>query len=306
MNHHACRRGLTLVELLAVIAIIGLLMGLLLPAVQSARESARRANCFNNLKQWGLAMQAHHESQGRLPTVIRPPRTSYAPFLWPYIEQMPLYNRYNFAAPFHHDHGGTPNTGNEPLVRVQLPIYFCPSDRVGMWKPPADSHTRSRGNYVLNWGNDTFAQNTPGFRRSPFGQNRSTTFAQFRDGLSKTMLISEVRMAAQDGWFDFRGDFLNDDSACAQFMTRNTPNSSVPDIQTCNGPADQRNTPAPCVHSGGGGTTVAARSFHPGGVGVVFADGAARFATDGVSLATWQALSSIAGGSDETHAIHEF
>lgn len=302
MKNRDSRCGFTLVELLAVIAIIGLLMGLLLPAVQSARESARRLSCFNKLKQWGLAMQAHHESQGRLPTVFRPPRTSYVPFLWPYIEQMPLYQQYDFGAPFHR----TGVVGNEVYSRVQLPLYFCPSDRVGMWQPPADSHTRSRGNYVLNWGNDTFAQNTPGFRRSPFGQNRSTTFAQFRDGLSNTVLMSEVRMAAQDGWYDFRGDILNDDPACAQFMTRNTPNSSVPDIQTCNGPADQRNMPAPCVHSGGGGTTVAARSFHPGGVGVVFADGAVRFAADGVSLATWQALSSIAGGSDEAHAINEF
>lgn len=304
MKNRGSRCGFTLVELLAVIAIIAVLVGLLLPAVQSARESARRMGCFNNLKQWGLAMQAHHESQGRLPTVISTPRTSYPPFLWPFIDQLPLYERYDFRDHFHH--GGTPNTGNEPLVRVQLPIYFCASDRVGMWQPPADSHTRSRGNYVLNWGNDTFAQNTPGFRRSPFGQNRTTTFAQFRDGLSNTMLMSEVRMAAENGWFDFRGDILNDGMACAQFMTFNTPNSSVPDVQRCFGPADLRNTPAACVQSGGGGTTVAARSFHPGGVGVVFADGAVRFAGDDVSLATWQALSSIAGGSDETHAINEF
>jgi len=302
MTPTTSRRGFTLVELLAVIAIIGLLVGLLLPAVQSARESARRTGCFNNLKQWGLAMQAHHENLGRLPTVISSPRTSFVPFLWPYIDQLPLFEAYDFQRPFHK----TSVVGNEVYSRVQLPMYFCPSDRVGMWQPPADSHTRSRGNYVLNWGNGNFAQNSAGYRKSPFGRNRTSTFAHFRDGLSNTMLMSEVRMAVENGWFDFRGDILNDDAACAQFMTRNTPNSSVPDIQTCNGPADQRNTPAPCVHAGGGGTTVAARSFHPGGVGVVFADGAVRFATDGVSLDTWQALSSIAGGSDEAHAINQF
>lgn len=297
----AARRGFTLVELLATIAIIGLIMGLLLPAVQSARESARRLSCSNNLKQWGLAMQGHHQSQGRLPTVIGSPRTSFVPFLWPYLDQMVLFQQYDFALPFHHLN--VPNTLNERWVRVQLPIYFCSSDRIGMWQPPADVHTRSRGNYVLSWGNGNCAQTSTGYRKSPFGRDRTSTFAQFRDGLSNTMLLSEVRMAAQDNWFDFRGDFLNDDMACAQFMTVNTPNSSVPDLQVCAGPAQLQNTPAPCTYVGGGNSTVAARSFHPGGVGVVFGDGAVRFVTDGVGVSTWQALSSMASGSDETVAI---
>ncbi len=302
MTPTTSRRGFTLVELLAVIAIIGLLVGLLLPAVQSARESARRTGCFNNLKQWGLAMQAHHENLGRLPTVISSPRTSFVPFLWPYIDQLPLFEGYDFQRPFHK----TSVVGNEVYSRVQLPIYFCPSDRVGMWQPPADSHTRSRGNYVLNWGNGNFAQNSAGYRKSPFGLNRTSTFAHFRDGLFNTMLMSEVRMAVENGWFDFRGDILNDDQACAQFMTVNTPNSAVPDLQRCAGPADQRHRPAPCTYGGGGGTTVAARSFHPGGVGVVFGDGAVRFATDRVAVATWQALGSMAGGNGETHALDGF
>ena len=298
----AARRGFTLVELLATIAIIGLLVGLLLPAIQSAREAARRLSCANNLKQWGLAMQGHHQNQGRLPTVITSPRTSYVPFLWPYLEQMTLFQQYDFKLPFH---WGNPKTGNEGLSCVQLPIYFCASDRVGMWQPPADRFYRSRGNYVLNWGNGNFNQTSAGYRRSPFGRNRTSTFAHFRDGVSNTMLMSEVRMSAQDGWFDFRGDILNDDIGCAQFMTMNTPNSSVPDFQICAGPAELRNTPAPCNFSGwnNGDVAVAARSSHPGGVGVVFGDGAVRFATDGVAISTWQALSSMAGGSDETHAI---
>src|SRR5947208_912894 len=86
------RRGFTLVELLVVIAIIGVLVALLLPAVQAARESSRRAKCLNHLRQWTLAMHNFHEAYGKLPFAARqPPRTSWPPQLWPYVEQQAAY-----------------------------------------------------------------------------------------------------------------------------------------------------------------------------------------------------------------------
>src|SRR5438132_1413333 len=82
------RRAFTLVELLVVIAIIGVLVALLLPAVQAARESSRRAKCLNHLRQWTLAMHNFHEAYGKLPFAAKqPPRTSWPPQLWPYVEQ---------------------------------------------------------------------------------------------------------------------------------------------------------------------------------------------------------------------------
>ena len=146
----------TLVELLVVIAIIGLLVALLLPAVQAAREAARRAQCVNTVKQWGLAIHNYHDATKRIPYGNHRPngqRHSWPPALWPFIEQTSLYEKYNWSLPFHHI--GTPHTGNEALCEVQIDQYFCASDKRGFWDFP-DAHRRSRGNYVLNWGNGPF------------------------------------------------------------------------------------------------------------------------------------------------------
>jgi hypothetical protein len=161
-----------------------------------------------------------------------------------------------------------------------------------MWK--GDVFTRSRGNYVLNWGNGNVTQSNAGYRGSPFGLNRTSTFKQFTDGLSKTMLMSEVRMAVRDEFFDFRGDILNDDAGCTSYSTINTPNSSVPDLAVCS--SASLNEPAPCILTGGGAVTTAARSYHSGGVMVMMADGATRMVSDSVAGDAWQALGSMAGG----------
>lgn len=286
--------GFTLVELLVVIAIIGILVSLLLPAVQSAREAARRMQCSNNFKQWGLAMLSYENANGSLSypnsKTGTGPRVSYPPFLWPFVEQQNLFDQYNFKLPFHRVCDGA--LQNEPTVKVQLALYFCPSDRKGMWTAPADCHTRSRGNYVLNWGAADFYQNKttyPNYKPAPFGPNRSSTIAMVRDGMSNTMLMSEVIQATVDGHFDFRGDILNDDVSAAQFMTVNTPNSTVPDQNVC----VDLVRPSPCTTSGD--KIQAARSNHPGGVLTVFGDGSVHFMSNSINLTTWQALGSMDG-----------
>jgi prepilin-type N-terminal cleavage/methylation domain-containing protein len=289
MTRATPRRGFTLTELLVVIAIIGVLISLLLPAVQAVRAASRRSACINNLRQWGIAMQTHHASIGRLPTCVNlsatTPRTGFVPFLWPYMEQAELYARYDFKTPFY-------VSPNLPLLSTKVPLYFCPDDRRGVWR--ADGFDRSRGNYVLNWGNGNRDQSNPGYRPSPFGHNRTSRFKQFTDGLSKTMLMSEVRMAVRDELFDFRGDILNDDAGCTSYSTINTPNSGVPDLAVCS--SASLNQPAPCIPTGGGAVTTAARSYHSGGVMVMMADGATRMVSDAVAVDAWQALGSMAGG----------
>ncbi len=297
------RRGFTLVELLVVIAIIGVLVALLLPAVQAAREAARRAQCTNHLKQWGLAIQNYHGTYETLPPgqlsyfdkYGARMRHGYPPFLWPYIEQQTLYEQYDWSVPYWNQ------AINEPLIVVQLPVYFCPSDRVGMWIEA--NHQRSRGNYVLNWGNTTFLQSvdvTPEFLQSPWArvdsptsQERQYAFRQITDGLSNTLLMSESLQAAEDTLFDFRGDIFNDDFCSAQFMTRNSPNTGV-DRMVCD--PDYLDNPAPCFNSHSiGENTASARSNHPGGVNVLVADASTHFVSDSIDLILWQALSSMAG-----------
>lgn len=294
------RTGFTLVELLVVIAIIGLLVTLLLPAVQSARASARRAQCTNNIRQWGLAMLLFADaSNDLLPYGNRregQPRISYQPPLWPYIEEQALFDQYDFELPFHHQ--GTPNTGNEPVVKVQLALYMCPSDNIdGMWR--GDAHTRSRGNYVLNWSNGSFGHanvNGDPYQPGPFQLNRQVKLQSVTDGLSKTMLLSEVRQAISDTLFDFRGDVLNDDITCAQYMTVNTPNAGV-DRQVCQGESEK---PSPCLNSWSMANHVAARSYHAGGVEVCNGDGSVRFVSDSIDLIAWRRMGSISG-EEATH-----
>ena len=126
------RSAFTLVELLVVIAIIGVLVSLLLPAVQAAREASRRSKCQNHLKQWALAMHNFHDVNNNLPyfTQVIPNRQTWAPFVMPYLEQGNLVQGYDMNV---HWYQGP----NLAVSQVQLPVFNCPSDRPKpMWTRP--------------------------------------------------------------------------------------------------------------------------------------------------------------------------
>jgi prepilin-type N-terminal cleavage/methylation domain-containing protein len=294
--------GFTLVELLVVIAIIATLIGLLLPAVQSAREAARRTQCGNNLRQWGIAMLVHADNRRALPAgatygAVSGPsginvtgtvgpmdewrRETFVIHLWPYMEESSLTNLYDRRFTFY-------AAKNRDAVSYQSPLYTCPSDIPRLWR--GDEFVRAKGNYVACWGRTDWEQESSP-NQSAFGSNRTTPLARISDGLSRTMLMSEVMQGGTDTEFDFRGDFLNSDSSCQAFMTLNTPNAGI-DRGICVNPSH----PAPCIATGGYRTSVSARSRHLAGVSVVLGDGALRFVSDDVDLSIWQAESTMNAG----------
>src|SRR5207248_3335563 len=132
--------------------------------------------CANNLKQFGLAMHGYHDVNGRLPWASTwTPRTSWVPPLWPYIEQQPLANQYNYTVGFYQPPNGGPTNSITNLVCAQVPTYLCPSDRGGpaYWK--GDPYYRARGNYVANWGNTTDPVTVVPTAVAPFSYTNGST-----------------------------------------------------------------------------------------------------------------------------------
>jgi len=303
------RVAFTLVALLVVIAIIGILVALLLPAIQAAREAGRRAMCQNTIRQWGVAMQNYHSARNRLPEATRTDvRRVWVVYTWPYMESTTHASLFDQKKNFWEE----PNTYKKTFDGVyakQEPSYYCPSDRPNaMWQ--GDDFWRCRGNWVLNWGNmmqPSVAADplqSPKLGVAPFGfkeptdkfsQPRSSSFKDFTDGTSHTMLISETVSAAQNDTYDIRGDMLNDGEGCTTYMTIDTPNSGT-DVSPYFKPSPALPENPPGI--AGGNAHKAARSRHPGGVNVIFADCSLRFVTDDIASATWKAWGTMNGSEN--------
>jgi prepilin-type N-terminal cleavage/methylation domain-containing protein len=187
------RKGFTLIELLVVIAIIGILIALLLPAVQKVREAANRTKCSNNLKQIGLAIHNYHSTFNTLPpgAIPTPALGSTLVILLPYFEQANKYNQFDFTQDF--------NSGaNNAAAREQdLPILLCPSDPSnGFERDGANGPTKGRSNYFANLGAHAWWRNndpaTAGlfFYSNPVAPVRLT---DIQDGTSNTAMYSEIK-----------------------------------------------------------------------------------------------------------------
>jgi prepilin-type N-terminal cleavage/methylation domain-containing protein/prepilin-type processing-associated H-X9-DG protein len=319
-RRHARRGGFTLIELLVVIAIIAVLIALLLPAVQSARAAARRIQCINNLKQLGLGMQNFHDVQGTFTWGAKNnPSQTWAFLVLPYLEQVPLSNAVNVGAHFY-------DAKNLTVTQAVISVFLCPSDpNLGTIQYGAPFPNRAKGSYAVNWGNADYEQsatslvvNTTGASlgaftsvvplRGPFRANNTTTaitpFAirDILDGTSNTMMMSEVKIGPNftvNGSIksDSRGDLWANSKCSYMFTAATTPNSLIPDQLDGKGGCPNPNASPPCFQASGSQLEFnAARSFHTGGVNVLFSDGSARFIKDSVSLLTWRALSTKDGG----------
>jgi prepilin-type N-terminal cleavage/methylation domain-containing protein/prepilin-type processing-associated H-X9-DG protein len=313
------RRGFTLIEALVAVTVIGLLVGLLLPAVQSAREAARRMQCASNLRQIGVAMNGYNTDQNMFPPsqlvtgVANDRRSLYSSnsmsgltYLLPYLEQVPLYDSINMTFA-NIESPEFPIVENATARNARLAVFLCPSDG---------------GPDILNnyrWNRGRFTGSGRPIADGPFGFLVLPRTAAITDGLSRTAFVSEriggsfagdsynrprdVRypvgsimydsdqqfiplcLAAEpSGWLTVSGRYWYYSGCLFTSYTHNgTPNDPRPSC--CVGVLND----VPCG-------LAPPRSFHPGCVNVLFGDGHIEAIADSIDQRAWIALGTYNAG----------
>ena len=313
--------GFTLVELLVVITIIGILIALLLPAVQAAREAARRMQCTNNLKQLGLAILNFESSYGELPIGwIGEPDVNGSPKEYmPLVQILPFIEQSTLDDMFEYDYRFLNNVNRVP-TRQQIPAYQCPSDNSAgrEWHHVPYDHYFSRSNYAVCFGSDTMVRDSLGTimcvaQRDPgadldndgaFRPNKARKIADFIDGTSNTVLASELCAGRADEAvggtpYDCRGMWPWPNMGASTYTHRTTPNTSTADNMYPGECVDDPEHNLPCGSSGHSQDLhyAAARSRHPGGVNALFGDGHVSFFSDTIDAAIWRWLAAMDDGN---------
>jgi prepilin-type N-terminal cleavage/methylation domain-containing protein len=304
------KHGFTLVELLVVIAIIGILVALLLPAVQAAREAARRSQCTNSLKQISLANQNFLAAKGHFPPGTQADNANartivhqWTVYLMPYLELNNIADQYDWDVG---DRGPNFAEVNGPLFRLPIAVFQCPSDTPGFVKDWGWSHSNYVGCFSADgawvdpgaWPPDALTKvafynpSVTSQRQALFNFNTVRRSQDVVDGTSGTFAFSEV-ITGVNGELDFRGCWAVDHGVA--YTHRIGPNSTQADSDAYGCGTIQR-PEAPCVRAPSFGTGYwAARSYHPGGVNGARVDGSVHFVSDTVDLVVWQSLGSING-----------
>lgn len=313
-------KGFTLIELLVVIAIIAILIALLLPAVQQAREAARRTQCKNNLKQLGIAMHNYLDTHSVFPYGHQQElyagqtkrRDCWFQRILPFVDQAPRYQIYeDFPRVNAYQGEYIHRITNQDIVGA-IPGMSCPSDPESPGKGGNGGTVAFQSNYAVCGGagqtitidNATqFITVTnmniaiTGTSTGLFYMNSATGIKTCRDGSSNTLLLSEgiIRDSAVGGWGGLGGHWGGAPHGAFGFSVAETPNTTVPDrVYSCKsttvtGAPNQ----APCENGAAGGLSGRwnfARSYHTGGVQATMADGSVRFFSDNIDRQTWLKL----------------
>jgi prepilin-type N-terminal cleavage/methylation domain-containing protein/prepilin-type processing-associated H-X9-DG protein len=293
--HPGRRPGFTLIELLVVIAIIGILIALLLPAVQKVREAANRTKCQNNLKQMALALHNYHDTNGRFPSGVDQGVGNFLSFhvyLLPYLEQNNLYNQFNFGQ--HYD-----SPSNLALGLVLVPNYRCPSaiqltTEYGSGEWSGGEPTLTHHYYGVAGPLGTNPQTGQPYEFLPTNQGNEATqgllglgtttrLTDVTDGTSNTLLLGEMSWTKANyyrvwtrGTYDDTSSPDRDTTCCRNVAN---PLRSTP----YNGSDNANNTSFGSEHTGGGAN-------------FALADGSVRWVSADISMVTYRSLASYNGG----------
>jgi prepilin-type N-terminal cleavage/methylation domain-containing protein/prepilin-type processing-associated H-X9-DG protein len=319
------RRAFTLIELLVVMAVIAILIGLLLPAVQSAREAARRVQCTNNLHQIGLASHNFENVNGYFPTgsTLAPGNASALTQILPFLESANIYTSFNFSG------DATLSSMNWTARDQAIATYLCPSDpSTGTWPdanpvPGQPGGVMGRCNYYGNTGAFGWAYESNNGQTKPLGlcgvfaYGVNTKEACIMDGTSNTAFYAEIKRGPypSSGGITVLGpttygsptasnqNYLSPPPACNMLITQpinyegmQYAHGALPwALYTHTMPPNSKDRDCTALLTFEQGH-IAARSFHPGGVNVAFADGSVRFIKDQVDMNVWKALGTRCGG----------